>query len=90
MIDLDALRRELAARGDLRLSVKVIPKSSKTEIVGALDDGTVRIKVAAAPERGRANAALCAFLARTFGVPLSHVTVVSGETNPHKRVRITS
>jgi uncharacterized protein len=47
----------------LDITVKVIPKSSRTELVGRLADGTWRIKVAAAPEKGKANKALCAFLA---------------------------
>ncbi len=51
-------------------------------------DGTLKVKIAAAPEKGRANAELCAFLAKHFGVPVSAVTIVSGETSPRKRVRI--
>lgn len=70
------------------ISVKVIPKSSRTEIVGELPDGTWKVKVAAAPEKGRANKALCAFLAEHFGVPQSRVTIVSGKTSHLKRVRI--
>lgn len=68
--------------------VKVIPKSSKTELAGRLADGTWKIKIAAAPEKGRANKALCAFLADHFRVPQSRVTILSGETSHLKRVRI--
>ncbi len=70
------------------LTVKVIPKSSKTEVVGQLPDGTWKVKVAAAPEKGKANRALCAFLAEHFGVSQSKVTIVSGETSHIKRVRV--
>ena len=70
------------------ITVKVIPKSSKTEVAGRLADGTWRIKVAAAPEKGKANNALCAFLADHFGVPRSRVSILSGETSHIKRVRI--
>jgi uncharacterized protein (TIGR00251 family) len=70
------------------ITVKVIPKSSKTEIVGQLPDGTWKVKVAAAPEKGRANKALCEFLANHFGVAQSRVTIVSGGTSHRKRVRI--
>lgn len=72
----------------MQISVKVIPKSSKTEIAGHLPDGTWRIKVAAAPEKGKANRALCEFLADYFGVPQTRVSIVSGETSHIKRVRI--
>ena len=57
-------------------------------IVGELPDGTWKVKVAAAPEKGRANKALCAFLAEHFGVPQSRVTIVRGKTSHLKRVRI--
>jgi len=70
------------------ITVKVIPKSSKTELVGQLPDGTWKVKVAAVPEKGRANKALCEFLANHFGVAQSRVTIVSGGTSHRKRVRI--
>jgi uncharacterized protein (TIGR00251 family) len=70
------------------ITVKVTPKSSRTELVGKLPDGTWKIKVAAAPEKGKANRALCAFLAEHFGIPQSRVSIVSGETSHLKRVRI--
>lgn len=72
----------------MEIRVKVTPKSSRTELVGKLPDGTWRIKVAAAPEKGKANRALCAFLADHFGVPQSRVSMVSGETSHLKRVHI--
>ena len=72
----------------MELRVKVIPKSSKTELAGYLPDGTWKVKVAAAPEKGKANAALCEYLARKFGVAKSRVRIVSGETSHLKRVQI--
>ena len=68
--------------------VKVIPKSSKTELVGYLPDGTWKVKIAAAPEKGKANKELCAFLAERLGVPQSRVEIVSGETSQHKHIRV--
>ena len=70
------------------IRVKVIPKSSKTELAGYLPDGTWKIKVAAVPEKGKANQALCEFLARHLGVAKSKVRIVSGETSHLKRVRV--
>ena len=72
----------------MEIAVKVTPKSSRTELVGKLPDGTWKIKVAAAPEKGKANRALRAFLADHFGVAQSRVRIVSGETSHLKRVRI--
>jgi uncharacterized protein (TIGR00251 family) len=72
----------------LRLSVKVLPKSSRNQIVEVQADGTWRIKVAAAPEKGKANAELCDFLAREFGVARSQVEVVAGHTSQRTQVVI--
>ena len=68
--------------------VKVIPKSSRTELVGYLPDGTWKVKVAAAPEKGKANRALCEFLAEKLGVAKSKVHIVSGETAQLKRIHV--
>lgn len=70
------------------LRVKVVPKSSKTELAGYLPDGTWKVKVAAAPEKGRANEALCKFLAEHLGVAKSKVRIVSGETSHLKRIHV--
>jgi uncharacterized protein (TIGR00251 family) len=72
------------------LRVKVIPRSAKTEILGEMADGTLKIKIAAPPEKGKANDALCALLARHYGVPRSAVIIVSGQGAATKLVRITS
>ena len=72
----------------MMLRVKVIPRSQTTEIVGELADGTLKVKIAAAPERGKANEALCKILAKRYGVAASAVTVVSGQTASLKLVRI--
>lgn len=72
----------------VEIRVKVIPKSSKSAIAGHLADGTWKIKVAATPEKGKANRALCEFLAEHFGVAVSRVQIISGETSHLKRVRI--
>jgi len=68
--------------------VKVIPKSSKTELVGYLADGTWKVKVAAPPEKGKANRALCEFLAEKLGVAKSKVRIVAGETSSLKRISV--
>ncbi len=84
----ELLEKRIGQRTTATLRIKVIPKSPKTEITGELADGSLKIRVAAAPERGKANAELCAFLAREIGIPSSHVEVISGHTSPLKLVRI--
>ncbi len=68
--------------------VKVIPRSAKTEIAGEMADGTLKVKIAAPPEKGKANEVLCAFLAGHYGVPRNAVTIVSGHSAALKLVRI--
>jgi len=68
--------------------VKVIPRSAKSETAGEMDDGTLKVKIAAPPEKGKANEALSAFLAEHYGVPRSAVTIVSGHSAALKLVRV--
>lgn len=82
------LQQRIGQGAPATLRVKVIPKSPKTEIAGELADGTLKVRLRAAPERGKANAELCAFLAREIGIPASQVEVISGHTSPLKLVRI--
>lgn len=69
------------------LTVKVIPKSSRNEIIG-WEENSLRIRIAAVPEKGNANEALIAFLAKTLGIGKTHITLISGTTSRQKRLRI--
>ena len=73
----------------MNLRVKIIPRSPRSEFAGEMADGTLKIRIAAPPEKGRANDELCSFLARHYGVPKANVQVVSGHTAPLKLLRIT-
>jgi len=70
-----------------RISVKVVPGASADEIVGWIGD-VLKVRVSAPPERGRANAAVCALLAKALRVTDSQVTVVAGGASPRKIVEI--
>jgi uncharacterized protein (TIGR00251 family) len=71
----------------LLLAVKAVPGASKTEFAG-LKDGRLRVRVAAAPERGRANGALCAFVAKALGCGRREVSLAAGEKSPLKTLAI--
>jgi len=71
------------------LRVKVTPRSPISEITGQLADGTLKVKIAAPPERGKANQVLVALLAAHFNVPRTSVTILSGHTASLKLVKIT-
>jgi len=76
----------------LRLKLRVTPNAGRDVIEGfeRLSDGTevLRLRVAAVPDRGKANAAVVALLAKALQVPKSAITVVSGETARLKTVEI--
>jgi uncharacterized protein len=82
------LRGRLLRDKRLVLSIKVTPKSSRNEVTGFLNDGTMKLKIAAVPEKGKANAEICDFLADQFGVSKRSVQIVRGETSPLKQIVI--
>ncbi|MCA9303016.1 MAG: DUF167 domain-containing protein [Phycisphaerales bacterium] len=67
--------------------VKAVPGASRDQIVGPLGD-RLKVRVSAPPEGGRANKAICALIAQQLGISKSSVEVISGHSNPEKRVRI--
>ncbi len=68
--------------------VKAVPGSSRTA-VGGLLDGMLKVKIAAPPEKGKANQSLIEFLANKLGVKKNAVSIVTGQTNPIKQVQVT-
>ena len=69
----------------LYLNIKVIPGASCTQLAGA-QNGRLRVKVAAPPEGGKANAALCAFLARLFNCSKHDIFVKTGAKSRLKTI----
>jgi len=79
--------RRIGGDGSLTLELRCQPGAKRTEVAG-LHGGALKIRLAAPPIAGRANEALIAFLAESFGVPRRNVTLVRGETARAKTVRI--
>ncbi len=68
------------------LRIKVVPGKAKTAIVGQMSDGeTWKCDVAAAPEKGKANAELLKFFHKQFGVSAD---IISGGTDRIKLVKL--
>jgi len=67
--------------------VRVVPRSRRDEVVGLHGDA-LKLRLAAPPERGKANRALSKFLAGRLGVSPSDVEILSGHTSRRKRVRV--
>ena len=70
-----------------RIVVTVSPGASRTELAGRHGEGW-KARIAAPPERGRANEALLALLAEKLGLPRSRLTVVAGQTSRRKIVEV--
>jgi len=67
---------------------KVVPGSSgATRICGLLDE-MLKVKVSAAPEKGKANQCLIKFLSKQLGVKKNAVSIISGTTSPVKHVQV--
>ena len=69
------------------LSVYLQPRASKTEFVG-VHGGALKFRVAAPPVDGKANHALCHYLAKLFALPQSAVSVYSGQASRNKRIQM--
>ena len=75
------------ADGGAVVSVKVVPGASRDRMVGVLGD-SLKIATSAAAEKGKANAAVAATLAKALGVDRRDVGLVSGRTSPRKEFLI--
>jgi uncharacterized protein (TIGR00251 family) len=73
--------------GDLVFRVQVVPRASKSEVVGE-HNGALRIRLAAPPVDGAANDELKRLLAQTLKVRWSSVQLISGLSSRTKRIRI--
>lgn len=85
---LHKFKLDLEKNGEVYLKVKAIPGAPRTEVKGEMADGTIKISVAAAPERGRANAALLDFFAEYFDVPKKGALIIAGASGRTKLVKI--
>jgi len=73
--------------GGVTVAVKAVPRAQRTQAVG-LQDGSVRVQIAAAPHKGQSNAALCAYLAELAGVRATAVRVRRGSSGARKLVEV--
>lgn len=71
----------------VRIRIRAVPGGGRNSVVGRYGDAW-KVRIAAAPERGRANDALCAFIASVVGVNRRMVQVVGGSTSRDKVLAI--
>ena len=80
----EAVRAAVSAAGTL--AVRVTPKASADRIV--VEGGTVRVHVTAPPDKGKANKAVIALVARSLDIPKSAVELLRGDTAREKLLKV--
>ena len=88
-MDLEPLKTALLRDGKLSLRIRVIPKCQRTEWAGVMDDGVLKVRLHAVPEKGKANDELLRFLASQFGLPRPQVRILAGASSQSKHVALT-
>ncbi len=71
----------------IKIPVKVQPNAGKNQVVG-LSNGIWRIKVAAPPDKGKANKELVEFLSEVLGLGKDQIAIIKGHTGHNKLVSI--
>ena len=75
------------AGGGVVFAAKIVPGSSRTAICGLFND-MLKIKVSATAEKGKANQCLIELLAKRLGVKKNAISIISGQTNPVKQIKV--
>ena len=70
------------------LAVRITPRATRNEIVEVLDDGTIKVRIAAPPADNEANAALIEYLSEILGVPRSKLDIVAGASGRDKLIAV--
>jgi hypothetical protein len=70
------------------LALRITPRASRNQIVGTLNDGTIKVHIAAPPVDDAANRELIVYLAEVLGVPKSRVEIVAGASGRDKLVSV--
>ena len=69
-------------------TAKVVPGSNSPAKISGLLDGMLKIKITAAPEKGKANQSLIKFLADKLEIKKNSIQIISGQTNPIKQIQV--
>lgn len=84
---LDAFLAELSELPTY-VRIKAVPKQPKTELFARMDDGTWKVRVAAVPEKGKANAEILRYLSEITGFRKDRFEIASGMGDAFKLIKI--
>jgi len=89
-----SLRRKIAMENCIRtsgdflfLDIKAVPGASKSAL-GEIREGRLKVRIAAAPEDGKANEELRSFVAKALGLPKKELVLEAGEKSRLKTLRL--
>lgn len=89
---IDPARIVAKVEDGVTVQLRVTPKASRAAVDGVIDDPTggarLKVKVTTAPEGGKANAAVIKLLAKQWRLPAGAMSVIRGETDRNKLLRI--
>ena len=71
-----------------RIKLKIIPRSSRNEIITDENTDILKIKLTAPPVDGEANGELIKFLSKEWDIPKSKIKIIKGERSKHKIIEI--
>jgi uncharacterized protein (TIGR00251 family) len=86
-IALDPRLCERKPDGSVLIRVKAVPGASRDQIAGVLGD-RLKVRIAAPPEGGKANKAICGLIAKELAVKPAQVEIASGASSAEKMVRV--
>jgi len=73
--------------GFLLIDIKAVPGASKSAL-GEIREGRLKVRIAAAPEDGKANEELRSFFAKALGLPKKEIVLEAGEKSRLKTLRL--
>ncbi|MCK4539612.1 DUF167 domain-containing protein [Candidatus Parcubacteria bacterium] len=79
---------KLNKNSELYLRLKINPGSAKSKIKDVMADETIKINIAAKPEKGKANKELIKLLSKQFGADKNNIKIISGAGDRLKLVKI--
>lgn len=79
---------EATTSGELTFVVRIVPRASRSEVVGWTSDGALKVRVTAAPVDNQANQELVRLLSKQLGVGRSGVVITSGSSSRSKRLQV--
>ncbi len=85
---LSGLKEKLNREKEIYLDIKVGPGKGKTEIMGVAENGMIKMKIKARPEKGEANAELTDFLAEFFKTKKENIRIMRGRGSRFKLLKV--